>query len=1182
MSTVAPHAGLTGARSRSFTTPHSLTLDQAELDRLQALAPAVEAQVRRWLETAETIPGDAAGEQLADVLRDPDGLDFTVRFVDGVIRPEDHAVAAQTLRELAARPPKFVPWPMRKALQLGGGIAPLAPAVVVPIARRVLREMVSHLIIDATDARLGAAIAKIRKTGVRLNINLLGEAVLGRREADRRLEGTRALLERDDVDYVSIKVSSTTAPHQPWSFAETVDEVIERLLPLFRFAASSPTPKFINLDMEEYKDLAMTLEVFTRLLDHPELHNLNAGIVLQAYLPDALPAMERLQEWAARRVDAGGAPIKVRLVKGANLPMERMDASLHGWPLATWHTKQESDTHYKRVLLSALTPDRVRNVTVGVAGHNLFDVAFAWLVAKERGVEHGIDFEMLIGMAQQQAEAVRRDVGDLLLYTPVVHPKEFDVAIAYLIRRLEEGASRDNFMSAVFELVDDQALFARERDRFLASLQGLAVTATPTHRVQDRTEPARTEQPTNGFRNAPDTDPSLPVNQEWAQGIRERARTSALGVEAVDSNTVTTTEELDQRIRTALEAGSQWAALSGDERAEFLHRAGDVLEARRAELMEVAAAEAGKLIDQSDPEVSEAIDFAHFYAELARSLDRVDGARAEPAQLIVVTPPWNFPIAIPAGSTLAALATGAPVIIKPAPPAVRTGAVMVEALWEAGIPKDVLQLVNLSENDLGAQLISDERVERIILTGGYETAELFRSFRPDLQLLAETSGKNALIVTPHADYDLAAKDAINSAFGHAGQKCSAASLLILVGQAGRSRRLRNQLLDGVHSLAVGRPWDATAQMGPIIAPAEGKLLRGLTTLGEGENWVVEPRKLDTTGELWSPGVRWGVRRGSEYHLTEYFGPVLGIMHVDTLEEAIEIANEVDYGLTAGIHSLDPDEICLWLDRIHAGNLYVNRGITGAIVQRQPFGGWKRSVVGPTTKAGGPNYLVPLVDWRPVPATAGRAPSHPGVGTVLEAAASVAATQPDVITTEEAESLLRAAASDELAWATEFGVTRDVQQLLAERDLLRYRPMPGGVIRLAEGGRVADLVRVIAAALRAGATPDVSSAVELAPALRAALAAVGLRVTVAEDAAFRATARRLPASRIRWISADPATAAAGVRELAEATGGRPDLAVVAQPVTEAGRVEMLPFLREQAIAITAHRFGTPNQLTDHLI
>ena len=1157
-----------------------------DLQELQALAPQIVAQVRTWLEQAEQMPADASAEQLAGVLRDPKGLDFAVSFVDGVVRPEDVHVAARTLREIAGDAPAFLPWPMRQALKLGGGVAPLAPHIVVPIARRVLREMVGHLIIDATDARLGAAIKRIRATGARLNVNLLGEYVLGAHEAKRRIDGTMALIERPDVDYVSIKVSATTAPHQPWAFDAHVEHVVERLLPLYRRAAETGT--FINLDMEEYKDLEMTMAVFTRILETPGLEQYRGGIVLQAYLPDALPAMQRLQAWAAERRANGGASVKVRLVKGANLPMERVEASIHDWPLATWHTKQDSDTHYKRVLTWALTPERIGNVELGVAGHNLFDVAFAWLLGKQRGIERGVEFEMLLGMAQGQAEVVRRDVGGLLLYTPVVHPTEFDVAIAYLIRRLEEGASRENFMSAVFELATSEPLFERERDRFLASLEGLAADAPDTHRVQDRTQ-APEPAPTTGFRNAPDTDPSLPANQAWAAGIRERAKESRLGVDAVAAAMLRDEAALEAVIETGIAANDGWRSLSGDERAEILHRVGHELEARRAELMEVAASEAGKTLDQSDPEVSEAIDFAHFYAERARDLDRIDGAVAVPSRLIAVTPPWNFPIAIPAGSTLAALASGASVIIKPARATARTGATMVEALWAAGVPKDVLQLVQLGERSLGDKLVGDERVDRVILTGGFETAQAFRRIRPDLNLLAETSGKNAIIVTPSADFDLAAKDIVASAFGHAGQKCSAASLAILVGQAGRSKRLHNQLVDGVRSLETGYPWDATSQMGPVVAPAEGKLLDGLTKLGPGESWIVEPKQLDDSGKLWSPGMRAGVQRGSEYHLTEYFGPILGIMRVETLEEAIALVNEVDYGLTSGIHSLNPDEIGQWLETIQAGNLYVNRGITGAIVQRQPFGGWKRSVVGPTTKAGGPSYLMPLVDWVTAEATALAPVELHAVQTIVDAVdslattadASGAAASDAPVTPGEAAALRRAAGSDQHVWATELGVAHDEQQLLAERDILRHLPMPDVVIRLAVGGRIVQLARTVAAALRAGAEVRVSTAIEPAPALRAALAAADVPVEVQDDAAFRASAARLPQGRIRYLAAE-GDVAEGVRLLAEAVEGRPDLAIVSHPVTEAGRVELLPFLREQAIAITAHRFGTPNQLTDHLI
>ena len=422
------------------------------------LEDEVVALVRAWLDAAAEFPVESSAARLADLLRDEDGLAFTSRFIDGVIRPEDERVAARTLIELGQSIPGFVPAHLRAAMKAGTAAARVSPALVIPVVRRVLRQLVGHLLIDATDARLGSAIAKLRTDGVRLNLNLLGEAVLGPAEAARRLAGTKSLLARPDVDYVSIKVSSVVAPHSAWAFDETVAHVVERLQPLYRQAATSSTPKFINLDMEEYHDLGVTLEVFQTLLDRPELRDLEAGIVLQAYLPDSLDAMIRLQTWATGRRLAGGAPVKVRIVKGANLAMERVDASMHGWPLATWGSKQESDTHYKRVVDYALRPEHIDAVRIGVAGHNLFDVAFAWLLAGRRGVRSGVDFEMLLGMAQGQAEVVRRETGGLLLYTPVVRPQEFDVAIAYLIRRLEEGASQENFMSAIFEIDENEAL----------------------------------------------------------------------------------------------------------------------------------------------------------------------------------------------------------------------------------------------------------------------------------------------------------------------------------------------------------------------------------------------------------------------------------------------------------------------------------------------------------------------------------------------------------------------------------------------------------------------------------------------------------------------------------------------------------------------------------------------------
>ncbi|GAA1728106.1 bifunctional proline dehydrogenase/L-glutamate gamma-semialdehyde dehydrogenase [Aeromicrobium alkaliterrae] len=1115
----------------------------------QHLPARAVALARSWVDASPRRRVDPAARRLSDLLADPDGLEFTIDFVDRVIRPEDHDVAAANLRRLARRPPGFLPWHQRSALRWGARLSRVAPGFVVRTATKVLRRLVGHLVVDARPDPLGSTIAHLTKGGHRLNLNLLGEAVLGEGEATRRRDAVVDLLGRSDVDYVSVKVSSVASRLSLWGFDATVARVVEHLRPVYAAAQGDDptTAKFVNLDMEEYRDLDLTIAVFTRVLE--DFPDLTAGIVLQAYLPDAHEAYERLHRWAYERRLRGGAPVKVRVVKGANLAMERVDAEVHHWPLATWGSKAETDASYKRLLDTALQPDRVDAIRIGVAGQNLFDIAWAWLLAEDRGVTSAIDVEMLLGMDAGPVRAVRDTVGQVLLYTPVVHPDEFDVAIAYLVRRLEENASSENFMSSVFGL-DDTATFTREADRFLASVDLMERAAPTRHRTQDRRhETFKTE--VAAFANTPDTDPSLAGNRAWALELLERSAYTTLGRQTIEDARIHGPAGLETLVRQTREAGTRWQARDAQVRSWLLHQAGHALAHRRGDLVAVMAAEAGKTVAQADVEVSEAIDFAHYYAESLLRLEAVDGAVFVPSALTVVTPPWNFPVAIPAGSMLAALAAGSAVVVKPAPQAQRCAAVVVEALWQAGIPREALRLVTVPEGPLSKALVAHSDVDRVILTGGWETANLFRSWRPELRLHAETSGKNALVVTPSADLDLAVADLVQSAFGHAGQKCSAASLGILVGSVGDSERFRRQLVDAVRSIHVAHPTDPSAEMGPLVETPGEKLRSGLTELGEGESWLVEPEQLDATGRLWSPGVRTGVRPGSEFHRTEYFGPVLGLMHAPDLPTAITWQNATDYGLTAGLHSLDPQEISTWVDRVEAGNLYVNRGTTGAIVQRQPFGGWKRSTVGPTTKAGGPNYLVRLGEWTPRPLRR--------VADVETSDAVSGLLLPNVLDDlprADVAWLDAAARSDELAWRREFGLTKDVSKLTAERNLLRYLPVP--VVARVEGSR-RDVLRLALAAARAGAPIVISTDTRvLVP---------GVEVHVEGDDAWLERLDSTRPERVRLVRASHVAAA-------RAVDGDPDVAFVTGEVTQSGRVELLTFLHEQSISITHHRFGNP--------
>ncbi len=1112
--------------------------DTADVTEARDTADVTEARetaislVGEWLERAERIETDEerdSVDRLSGVVTDPDGVAFAMRFVDRVLRPESHRVAARQLVGLVAagKLPDFLSPADKVLLRAGARLAPIIPGIVMPLAARRMRGLVGHLVVDAEPETMATHFARRSGDGFRLNVNLLGEAVLGQAEADRRHAEAMALLDQPSVDYVSVKVSAIVAQLNYWDWEGSTERVMSSLRPLLLKAGRTSPVTFINLDMEEYHDLELTMEVFTRLLDEPELHSLDAGIVLQAYLPDSFPALQHLVRWAAarRHRTVGGQPggtVKIRLVKGANLAMERVEAALHDWEQAPYRTKAETDANYKRCLDWLLDHDRMTGVRLGVASHNLFDVAFAKVLAESRGVIERVEFEMLEGMAPSQARVVRTDTGGLLLYTPVVAEENFDVAISYLFRRLEENAAEENFIHSVLDpqganrLLATSATFEIEAERFRAAVDqrwqvGAEAQRTPqAARSADR--PTRSELPDPAdFHNEPDTDPALPVNRQWA------ARVVAATPEPLKTAVVDDPESVERALDVARTAQRRWAHVPAADRRKILHAVADQLADRRGELITTMVHEADKTFEQADPEVSEAIDFARYYGDRALDLERFPDVKFEPHGVVAVAPPWNFPVAIATGGVTASLAAGNAVILKPAPEVPRCTELIVECCRQAGVPDGVLQFLPVPENEAGRRLITG--ADAVILTGAYETAELFRSWRSDMRLLAETSGKNAMVITQNADLDQAVADLVVSAFGHSGQKCSAASLAICVGDVYSSDRFRRQLIDAVTSLHSGPAADLATTTGPVIAEPSGKLARALQELDRGERWLVEPRRIGPA--TWIPGVKIGVSAGSWFHRTECFGPVLGLMPADDLDQAIAIQNDSQLGLTGGLHSLDLDEIEEWSSRVEVGNAYINKPTTGAIVRRQPFGGWKRSSVGPGVKAGGPNYVAALGTWRPV----GPTPTGEGVDGWLA----------------------DAGASDERAWRAEFSVEHDPTGLFCERNSFRYRPVTGVAVRVQPDGNEAEVTRVLRAIARCGARAMISRAVDEPASV--------LKTRLVDDDRIE---------RIRVIG----TADDDLWQLSVETG----IHLVDTPVTAEGRLELAHYLKEQAISQTLHRYG----------
>lgn len=1050
-------------------------------------------------------------ERLGALVAGPDGRDLVRRLTDEVLRIERPRAAARRFRALVAAGVPRAVGPLNALLMRAGAQSGrIAPFAVMPLVKRRILAETRGVVISAEEPALTRHLGERAVAGIDQNLNLLGEAILSDDEAARRIERVVALLRRPDVDYVSVKISAVCALLDVYAFDHSLERICTALRRIYDAALGSSPPAFVNLDMEEYADLDLTVEAFLGVLDEPRYRRLPAGIVLQAYLPDSHAALDRIGSWARARVDGGGAPVKVRIVKGANLAMEHVDAEQHGWVAAPYPAKSDSDASFKRLLDSGLRPEWAGAVRIGVASHNLFDLAWALTLRDELPPERraAVELEMLEGMVPAQARAVREAAGSLLLYCPIVREDEIDASLAYLARRLDENTSPENFLRAMFTMTPGSPVFAEQAERFRASVAGRRTVSTAPRR------PGPAAPPDAGFANQPDTDFTASAQRrEAGEALTRLVRAGGVGPDGAPPLT-TEVAAVDAAVATAVAAGPAWAARAAEDRAAVLSGGARVMESERFTTLALMAAEAAKTAREGDPEVSEAVDFARYYATASTA----EGT--EPYGVVVVTAPWNFPYAIPAGGVLAALMAGNAVILKPAPETRATAWLLANQLWRAGVPRDVLQYVACPDDEVGRRLVTHDAVGTVVLTGSYATARTFLDWKPSLRLLAETSGKNAIVVTEAADMDAAIRDVVRSAFGHAGQKCSAASLAILTAPVHDDGRFLPRLAAAVRSVRVGEADEPATMMGPLIAPPTGALLRGLTALDPGEQWLVEPRERPgslragsghvATSRRWTPGVRLGVAEGSWFHQTECFGPVLGVLRADDLDHALRLQNGTPFGLTGGLHSLDEREVRHWLHRVEVGNAYVNRPITGAVVRRQPFGGWKRSSVGGGPKAGGPHYVGA---FRRV------------VAAPVDAAA--------------------AAAGYDAAWA-ELASPRDPSGLASEANRLRHVPLTHVVVRTG-----AD-------------TP--AGALEAA---RAAAAVTGVAVTVCHtddvtDAELAARLDGLGADRLRALTAVGDDLAAAAHRL--------DLAVDRAAVSPDGATELPHWVREQSISITTHRYG----------
>ncbi|EAI9813935.1 aldehyde dehydrogenase family protein [Campylobacter coli] len=1064
-----------------------------------------------------------------------------------------------------------------------------APNLSVPFFVKHLREDTKAMVLDANPSVLEPHMRKRKdQDNITLNVNLIGEEVLGEAESKYRIQKYEEALKSSYITYISIKITTIFSQINIIDFEYSKDEVVKRLDHLYALALEEEkkqgVSKFINLDMEEFRDLELTVAAF---MESVSKFDIKAGIVLQAYIPDSYEYLKKLFAFSKERVLKGMKPIKIRFVKGANMESEETIASQRGWELPTFYKKIDTDSNYNKMLDFVLEGDNYKYINVGIASHNIFEIAYAYTRISEAGALDSFTFEMLEGMSLQCSYELSK-MHDLILYAPVCDEAHFNNAIAYLVRRLDENTSEDNFMRYFFNLKVGDNNWNVQKELFLKSLEGIKTLDNNTHRTQDRNKAPNivSAYESGMFNNESDTDFILPQNRAWAKVIRAKYENlenydvmPVIGDLEFDKNTLNILEVKDKikdrmigkaylagenEIKKALEVAknSNFKNTSFDEIHAILAKAANLMRERRGDLIGLAALEVGKTFLEIDPEVSEAIDFTEFYPHSLKVLrEQNKNTQFSPKGIGVTIAPWNFPIGISVGTIAAPLAAGNVVIYKPSSLSTLTGYMLCKCFWDAGISKDALIFLPSKGSDISKYLLVDEAVKFSILTGGEDTAYAMLKANPTLLLSAETGGKNATIVSKFADRDSAIKNIIHSAFSNSGQKCSATSLLVLEEEVYEDEEFKKTLVDAAASMAVGNPFEFKNKLGTLADKPSAKVEKALNELAPYEEWALKPQFLENNPYLMTPGIKYGTKKGDFTHMNELFVPILSVMKAKDLKEAIEIVNSTGYGLTAGFESLDEREWEYFHTHIEAGNIYINKPTTGAIVLRQPFGGVKKSAIGFGRKVGIYNYITQFLDISTSEADENLL-NNEFVKTLEKI---------DLGTNEENKKALNNAILMAKSYAyhyrNEFSVSKDYVNIRGEDNLFSYTKIKNLAFRVCENDNLQDILGVIIAAnilnIPLSVSYEENDKISLVKEL---CKAINLNLEITNESKAQFVSRLKNFERIRYhgkVSVED--------EIYQEAAKEAKIIIREKPLLN-GRFELLFYHNEKALSVSFHRYG----------
>ena len=948
----------------------------------------------------------------------------TLRFVDVLPALNSSGSVVEHMQEYFKGQEVGLAGPLRFGLNMSR----LTPWLVGPTVKKSVGSMARQFITGRTGAEAVSVLKKIRARHVGFTVDILGEAVVSEHEAQEYYERYLELIESLAAEAknwahseqleggtngsrpmpkvnVSVKISALYSQIHPADPEGAVAHLKDRLRPLFRRAKELGV--FINLDMENYGLKNLTLSLFESLLDEPEFHDYHdAGLVLQAYLRDSSADLERLIAWAKAR----SRRITIRLVKGAYWDYETVMARQRGWPIPVYTKKPQSDANFERMSRRMLESHEFIYSAFGT--HNVRSMAHAIACAQKVGLDpHAYEIQMLYGMAEPIKKALVQLGHRIREYCPV---GEMLPGMAYLVRRLLENTSNEGFLKAKFttqvaskELLRDPVTAAGDLDapavpELVPEISADSPDLLPPALTDEANGTHDPSEPTMSkpFANEPPVDFTLDQSRQamrdalaaeraafgkdWPLVIGGETPTSGQWIDSVNPAkpseiigrvVAATREQAEAAVQAAIAAAPGWRATPADKRAAILDRMAALMREERYRLAALEVFEVGKAWVEADGDLAEAIDFCEFYAAEMRQLGRPQATFAVPGEnsmqeyiprgVGLVIAPWNFPLAILAGMTVAALVTGNTVVMKPAEQSSVVAARFMDLARRAGLPPGVLNLLTGHGEEVGEFLVNHPKVDFIAFTGSKEGGLKIweaggRTGKGQSQLkkvVCEMGGKNALIIDEDADLDEAVIGALYSAFGYQGQKCSALSRLIVL-EACYDKFLA-RLVEATSNLKTQAPEEPATNVGPVVDKEAYERIKRYVEIGKGEaRLAFEGKAPEGEGYFVAPTIFGEVPPTARIAKEEIFGPVLAVLKAKDLTEAIAFANDTEFALTGGLYSRSPANIERVKHELTVGNLYINRTITGAIVARHPFGGFKMS--GGGTKAGGRDYLLNFV------------------------------------------------------------------------------------------------------------------------------------------------------------------------------------------------------------------------------